>query len=1041
MSVVSNGRVMKAYWKDVFREIKHSATRFFSLLIISTLGAMSIVGIYGTAIDMRLLANASYQQQALYDLHIKSTVGFTQDDITALKQNVAVKTMEATYSCDVYLYHNERMLTLRTHALPENLNKIDLVRGNLPQSAAECLVDQKLIDYGHYQLGDKINLGLDKMDDYYKFFSSPTFTIVGIVASPLYINSHDLGSTQLGDGRLNFYLYLAKDAYQLEVFTDIYVTLEATANIDNLSARYFNTVAEQIKFITDLGTQLVDSKIAEYRSLQETIDEAWREYAAGEKRLSTELHKAQNKLRKTKKKLQSAKMLLLASQINRDNMILSSQQEIDLKAAELANAQDSLDAYRSFLQNSQHEIDYNRQELNAALALLQAQGPYGTSPELDSQYAAIYQGLDHLALLQSEIDNSWLEVATQQNTIDQARQLLELAQATLNDMAQESQNKIDENWSLYYSGFAKYRQGLSALKSEEIKNYRDLQKARDLIEEAQDALDQAPQPEWFYFSRQDGTAFYSYYQDTYRLQKVGRVLPLMFLAVALLMSTTTMTRMVQERRPQIGIYKALGYSAFKIMLKYLIYAFSVSFLGGILGVVLGSTIIPRVIYGAYSHLYVMAPLVTPIPLFVSAVAVVSSITAVLLMTWLSFSQTIQEVPAELMRPKAPAKGKRIILERLSGFWSKLDFISKVTIRNVFRYKKRVFMTLSGVAGCTALILTAFGLKDSISAIASQQYDRIIAYNSIIYIKDSATPQEKDKLTELINGEYLFVYTKATDVQTTSGNMSAFVVVPQDPAKFSGFIKLYDRFTKAVIPLNNDGAVISEKIARAANLKVGDTLSFSLGEGRTYNLAVKAIVENYVFHYIYLTPQTYENLLGEAPLFNNLYVKTTSIDETASNLLTQDYVRGVMKTPDIKDNINNSTDALQAVTLILIIIACALALVVLFNITNLNITERNRELATIKVLGFYDTELVRYIYRETIAVTLSGIICGLIAGVFLHRYILSTIEIDMLVFPELINPPSYLYAIVLSTTFAMFVNLIMSFKLRRIDMVASLKSIE
>ena len=1032
---------MKAYWYDVIREIRQSASRFLSLIIITALGALSIVGIYATAIDMRTMADKTYKAQVLFDLQFKSTTGFNDEDILAIAQQAEVETAEAAFSFDAYLALAGKSLTVRTHSLPTEINKIDLLQGRLPQKANECLLEEALYNFGAFQLGQTITLGLDDKENYDKFLVTDIFMIVGVVKSPLYINDHDRGNSQLGDGRINYYLYLPETSYNLEVFTDLYIKLTGTSDVDNLSASYNSLVEQSSTKLRLIADRQVAAKKSEYAELRSEIDEARLDYNQAESKLKTNLAKAKNKLTKVNRRLKKMKTLINKAQFKLSSLAALSQVELRKKENQLTAAQKELTAYLTTLNAYQTEINHTRQQLNAALVQLQQQGPYGSDSQLDSKYDEVYDSLALLAIKQAEIDQAFLYVADQQAIIDYSRQQLKLAQAQLATEIKKAQKTINKKLALYHQGLQKYKIALATLKSREITNFAELEEARVLIEEAQDELDQAPEPEWFYLSRQDTGAFESYYQDTLRLQKIGYVLPLMFLTVAVLMTMTSMTRMVDEQRNQIGLYKALGYSAFTILSKYLIYAGSVSLIGGLLGVVLGSNIIPRVIFSAYAHLYQLPNIETPIPFTISLFAIVLVTSLVVAVTLFSFLSTVKETAAELMRPKAPSYGHSIFLERVNFLWRKFGFLTKVTVRNIFRYKKRVLMTLFGIAGSTALILTAFGLNDSISNIGPQQYNRIINYDSVVYLKDQTTEQQKQELNRLLPDKYLYLATKVIKIPTPNSNFSAYLYVPENEAALNDFINLYDIKNHQPVYLPVNGAIITEKIARTTGCKVGDTLSFSWQDGPTYSVTISAVVENYIFNYLYLSPATYKSLFAEQPLFNRVLVGKSDDSQLANSLLTSEVVRAVVNTADVKNNIINSTDVLQTVALVLVIIACSLALVVLFNLTNLNITERLRELATIKVLGFFDSEVALYIYRETILITVIGILFGLVGGYYLNSYILTSLEIDLLVFPQIIKLSSYLLAAGLSASFGVFVNFIMRFKIKRIRMVESLKSVE
>ncbi|MCL2099720.1 MAG: ABC transporter permease [Oscillospiraceae bacterium] len=817
-----------AYLKDILREIKKSPGRFISLVIITALGTASIAGIQATSVSMRGSADSYYKAHSLYDLQLKSTAGFDEDDISALRGIPGAAVVMPAYIYDVFVYSENESRAVRTYSLPKELNKIEISEGRLPESSGEAAVERRLLRQGGYNIGDTIHLGLDGAVDF--MLGANEAKIVGVIDSPLYINLHERGSTSLGDGRLNFYLYLHEDAYNLEVYTDIYIQMEGSRETGNLTDEYYELLEEWKELIKETGNKRIQQKTDELAGL-----------------------------------------------------------------------------------------------------------------------SAAYHGLI-----------SYIE------------------------------------------------------------------------------------PEWFYFTRKDGISFDSYYQDTLRIEQIGYVFPLVFFLVAVLVSLTTMSRMVEEHRTQIGIYKALGYTPAKSIIKYIFYAAAASISGGLFGVAAGIGIFPRVIFDAYAHLYKMPPLVISVPLNISAAAVISAAGAVLAVTFFTCSDAFFGAPAELMRPKSPPAGKRVVIEKIGFVWNRLGFINKVTARNIFRYKKRFIMTLIGVAGCSALLVTAFGLRDSIGGVDVMQFERVVTYSSRTYLREITEPAARERLDSLITGgSHLFIREEVITAQNNNKNLTASLIIPEFPEELFNFINLRARKTGAAVSFGNGGVVLTEKLAREIGVGINDSFDIRLSGGRVYKAAVSGIVENYVLHYIYMPPGIYIELFGAEPVFNGILSKNTPEyeAEVTERLLSDSGVRAVVNTEDVKRNLGESTDALQVVTVVLIILACALAFVVLFNLTNINITERIRELATIKVLGFYDSELAMYIYRENGLVAAMGICAGLIGGVRLHGFILNAAEIDMLMFPQIIKPESFIYSALLSCGFAVFVNLVMNFKLVRIDMVESLKNIE
>ena len=1044
-------KIKKSFWKDTFREITRSFGRYFSLILITALGSASVAGILATAIDMRAIADKTFKARGLYDIHLKSTTGFADDDISGLLDISGVGIVMPTSIFDVYVYFENETRTMRTFSLPDDLNKIELVAGRLPETANECAVERAVLRHWGLQIGDAIKLGLDNMDNYHKALSSNEFTITGTVASPFFIIPHDRGTTQLGDGRLNYYLYLHPDAFELEVYTDVYIQMEESQNIHNLSGEYYDSAEDWLKLVKLTGETRVQANAEELIDAQREIDDGWTEYHDGvaelEEKISdawSELNDAEAELEEALAELKEAADKLEDAELTLESEISDAIDKVNKNERDVLRGLAEIEANRQEIKSGQDELDQARESLLGNMQVLESMAPYGISPELDMQYHMIFGALELLDEKQLELDAGRAALDAADRAARDGLVKISEARVTIEQERADAQAEINDGWEEYNDGLRKYddglakwRDGIVTLETEEADAITELEDAKLKLEEAQEKLDDAPNPEWFYFLRVDNQAFESYYQDTLRLEGIGYVFPIVFFVVAVLVSLTTMTRMVDEQRTQIGIYKALGYGTPTVILKLLIYSFSAGVTGGLLGVIAGSNLFPRVIYGAYMHLYDMPPIETPIPADISLTAIATSVGIVMIVTVFTSLRSMRATPAEMMRPKTPPSGKRVLIEKIPFIWNRLKFTSKVTARNIFRYKKRFIMTLAGLAGCTAILLTSFGLRDSLAAISELQYNKLISYTSKAYLKDITTVQQRDELENSITGERLFI--REESLSATGCSFSVSMIVPESTERSVGFMSFVSRKSGEQVAFDESGILVTEKLARAVGVSAGDNFIFSANDGGVYTVPISGIIENYVMHHIYMPPGLYLELFGAEPLYNSVLI--ISDEASVGALLENSDVRAIIHTSDLHADVADSTDALEIVAIVLIFLACALAFVVLFNLTNINIIERIRELATIKVLGFYNEELSMYIYRENAIVTLMGIILGLFAGVFLHGYVLQAAEIDLLMFPRTILPLSYVYSAALSISFAVFVNLVMNVKLARIDMVESLKNVE
>ena len=537
------------------------------------------------------------------------------------------------------------------------------------------------------------------------------------------------------------------------------------------------------------------------------------------------------------------------------------------------------------------------------------------------------------------------------------------------------------------------------------------------------------------------------------MRAIGKVFPVMFFLVAALISLTGMTRMVEEQRIEIGTMKALGYGNFSIASKYLGYAFLATAGGSILGVLTGEKILPYIIIYAYEIMYPHIPKIyVPYHMSYAVMASAASIVCTMGATLASCYKELAAEPAVLMRPPAPKKGRRVFLERIGFIWKRMNFTWKSTIRNLMRYKKRFFMTIFGIGGCMALMLVGYGVKDSVYEIADIQYDEIQLYDGHIFYKDDVTKTEKEELKEYLKEDtdiqtYMDARMQSVTASKENKKRSVYQCVLGNPDIVGKYEDFHDRKTKESYKLTDNGAIVSEKTAKLLNVKEGDTINLKDGMAKGVTVKIAHICENYMGHYIYFTPQYYKKVYGKTAEYNCIMFRAKDgyseeqVKKAGEKILAKDQVLTISYLHDIKDQLDDMLASLNLVIIVLIVSAGMLAFVVLYNLNSINITERQRELATLKVLGFYDVEVAEYVFRENILLTLIGAFVGVIFGKVLHLFVIQTVEVDAAMFGRSIYLPSYIYSFLFTIGFSLFVNWVMYFKLKKIDMVESLKSIE
>jgi putative ABC transport system permease protein len=592
------------------------------------------------------------------------------------------------------------------------------------------------------------------------------------------------------------------------------------------------------------------------------------------------------------------------------------------------------------------------------------------------------------------------------------------------------------------------RQKLDAAAKETSERF---DQAEEEIKASEEELNKLELPKWYVLDRGSIEAYMEYEQNADRIGAIGKVFPAIFFLVAALISLTTMTRMVEEERIEIGTLKGLGYSKLSIARKYLLYAFLATLGGSLFGAAVGLKVLPTIIITAYKIMYPNIPnIIAPFNLYYASLATILAVMCVELATFFSCYRELYEKPAQLMRPVAPKAGKRVFLERISFLWRPLNFTWKATIRNLIRYKKRFFMTIFGIGGCMALLLVGFGLMDSIFVIYSRQFEQIMTYDAIVAVEGKATEEQLQALEEELTGnESIKASTKIMDttIELNFGGRTKNLTmyVPEDKNALKNYIVFRTRVGHDSLTLEDDGVILTEQIAKNLGIHPGDTVSIK-EEDKEVQVKVTSITENYMTHYLYLSSDYYRTLFGKAPDYNeylvNLYDNSEQVELKVGNaLLDQPATAGVFYTSYYHDLMTNILTSLNIVVWVLIISAGALAFVVLYNLNNININERRRELATIRVLGFYNNELAAYVYRENIILTMIGTLVGIGFGILLHRYVITTVEIDLVMFGRNIDPSSYVYSILLTFLFSAIVNFVMYFKLKKINMVESLKNVE
>lgn len=993
------------------RNIKRSFPRFLSLIVISMLGVFTFAGLSATSPDMVITLDNYLDSRNNYDIKITSTMGLVDNDINKLSKLNNIKEVEGNYSLDSLVKSDEDEYIINISSLPEKINKLELLSGRFPKEDNEIVVEEELLTSNNLKMGDYIYLKNDNLNN-------QNMKIVGTIDSSLYfnynVNTHNRGTTSIGSGTINYYTYCLKENFKQDYYTNIYITIDKAKKEITSSNKYLDYIEQGTKIIKNLKSELEEDRYNEiYNKAKNEIDE---EKENAEK----EFNEIGNQLSNKKYELDKASLSL--------NNALS----------ELENGKKNLDFYRNELDNSWNNYyntlaSYNLED-DTLLTKLE---------ELDNTIN-YYQNMQvSQELVSNENDeNNYQEVLNQ--LIIQKKAIEELINGKNELLASEEDykskvNELNNGYNSYYYNYGIFNENLRKynIALNEFNNKKE--EVYNKLNEAYLELNNIKHPVIYTYDREDYLTYSEYIDDTNSLKNLAKLFPGVFFAVAILVSLISMNRMIEDDRGELGTLKSLGFSNRKILFKYFIFAFTATIIGGVIGSILGLIIIPSLIFKIYKILFTIPNFYLSLNLKYTLLGIIISFICVCGTTVYTVMKELKEKPSQLMRPKAPKNGKRVFLENIKFIWNRLSFSNKVTIRNLFRYKKRVLVTLIGIAGCCGLILTGFGIKDSIMDLSKLQFGYVMKFDGYSYINDI------DNVDEIFNNDKITSITKVNNLNAKINNTNAIMFITDYNENLEKIINLYSVKDKKRLKLDNNKIIVTEKLARLQNLKVGDKIEIIDVDNNSYNFEISGIAKNYFEHYIFLSRDVYEKAGGKfnlnAVYFNTKNITSKQRKELITSLLENDGVLAVNNVSTMIKSITNMLNSLDEVVFILIVLAALLAFVVLYNLSNINISERKREIATLKVLGFYNKEVDNYITKETIILTIIGIAIGLVFGYFLTGIIITSVEIEKARFVTKIWFKSYLYATFMSFIFTLIVNFITHFSLKKIDMIESLKSVE
>ena len=1094
----------KALLKDCFKEIIKGFKRFISILLIVLLGVGFFAGIKATSPDMKLTLDTYFDEKNVFDIQIISTLGLTNSDIEELEKLDIIEDAEGTYQTDAVVTAGDEQFVVKMESIANSINNLEVTNGRLPENENECVVEDNFLLGTEYKIGDTIEINVDNItnDDGNEIsvLKNNKVQIVGTVRSPTYIST-DRGDTKLGSGVINYYIYVNEENINTDIYTNIYLTVSGAKNLKCYDDEYKDLIEKAENDIEEIAEKRKEARYNElYEKANQKFQDAKNEFETEKADGEKQLQDAEDEINSSKQKLEDGKDELAANR--------------NLANQKFQNAADELEKARNTLKENENNFNSKKEEAEKQIQdyednlvkLKEIQNQYNNLEtslekdkeelqklndelktldeiedadrieeinlrvtELNSEIAKIEAGL---LVIDKQLSSQGItdinQTVTQtESAIQSAKKELEDGQNAINIAKQELESKEQELTNTKKNTYAELNSAQNTLEENEKKINDaevELEKSKEefnskiadaekKLDEAEEEVNSIEKPTWYILDRQQNVGYVSYMQDTDRVANLAQVFPIVFFLVAALISLTSMTRMVEEQRVGIGTLKALGYNKLQIASKYIIYAFLATVIGGIIGIVIGFSILPKVIADIYAMVYDVPDVILEFNTRYAAIGMICAMICTIGATIYSCLKELKQKPATLMRPKAPKPGKRVLLEHITFIWKRLNFTQKVTARNIFRYKKRFLMTIIGVGGCTALIIAGFGLRDAISSMIPSQYGKINLYNFSVSLKDEYKNEELENIDNIFKSfdgvnDVLNANVQSVKIDKNDNNQSVQLIVPQSTEDLSKFITLESRRNNdEKYTLDDNSVIITEKLAKLLDIKVGDEIKIINSDDKECKAKVKAITENYIYHYIYMSPNLYNEVYDTRIGYNVVYVNSNNMtkaeeDELGKKILSNsDYISGITFMSNTENIFTEVMNNMDLVVWILIISAGLLAFVVLYNLLSANITERIRELATIKVLGFYDKEVYDYISRETIILTLLGMLFGIGGGYFLTLYIIKTCEIDMLMFNPQITIWSYLFGVLITALFAIIVNIITYFSLNKIDMIESLKSVE
>lgn len=1061
----------RAYFNDSKRMFKNNLVRFISIVLIIMLGSGFFIAMNTISPAMEEISEDYMKDKNIFDISISSNLGYKQEDIEKFKENEHVVEVKGEYTYDALTSFNEDDIVVRFYSTNEelNINKNDIVEGRNIEKDTECLISSRLNYMYGYNIGDKIKVYRKDDTNIEDNLKYTEFEIVGITRNPRYLSKF-YGNTTLLTGELKGYIVINEEAFKLEQYTTVNIKLDIDENIKRFSDEYKEKNSEILNDIEKINNKISEEKYSTF--YDEYLDEI--------NKKEEELVNTEEKINLMYEDIINSQLMINDGIANISSVVSSyyNSKTIYQKVLDRTNNISSLYKEKQKLEQQEYDLEiicdeYNQKTLNLSDKLKTIENEidknlyeiYSLDND-ESKYVELSKRNNKLfyeyneknseyEIINKEYEEQQQKLEDTRNSINDTKSKIKILQDELYtnfngqvDLIYSTQNQqlISETQHIQKS-IIDLNKNIQELEEQDVE--QEIENARNQINEKKDDLNKfkvVSEATPLY----ENSGFKALKDDLEKIAIMGKIFPVMFFVIAALVTITTITRMIEEDRKNIGTLKALGYSKKIIISRYIIYSFAAGILGTILGTIIGSTLIVQILFVSYSTLYDLPDYTVSINLYYTSISLFISLISTVVVATIVALKELKENTAELMRPKTITEGKTIFLERIPFIWKRLDFLFKICFRNIFRYKRRLLMTLVGIAGCTALIYAGLGLQSAINSIADKQFTDVRKLHMEIYLKGEFNSEEITEVSEHIkNQKYIKEITPVNQNSFTVGKNEKtkdvfYITISED--EVDKYISIKNRKTNEKIELDDEGVVLTEKLARILEVEVGDKIDI-IDDNVNVSVKVTGITENYLYNFVYFTPKMYERIYGQEIRYNGIFVNTTTKlsdeqeVELADSLKQNEKIASTVLEKNLEEEFISSLRSLMSIVILFIGCASILSFTVLVNLNNINIEERKRELATIKLLGFYKNELESYVFRENIILTILGTILGLILGMGILGIVIQAAEVETIFLAKDINLINLLIATIITVCFTLITNLLMKNKINKINMIDSLKSVE